>query len=103
MACTCNTATLYTMGDVVRMTLTVKSDLAALIDPSALTFRLIAPDGPLVTYVYLTNPQLVRDGLGTFHVDYKPTLAGVFLYRFESTGTGEGAAEGQFEVAPSNF
>lgn len=103
MACTCNTSLPYTLGEVVHMTLTVKNDSAQLIDPSALTFKLITPNGSMVTYVYLTNPQLVRDSLGTFHVDYKTTIAGVFQYRFESTGTGEGAAEGQFEVAPSSF
>lgn len=103
MACKLCASQTLVVGSVVRIKLEVKDDSDALVDPSTLVFKLLKPDGSSVTYTYLTNLQLVRDSLGMFHVDYKTDQPGVWTYRFESTGAGEGAVEDDFEVTRSSF
>lgn len=90
-------------GALVRLTCLVKNSSSTLIDPGTLTFKVAAPDGEVTTYVYGTDAELARDSLGTFHVDVSVPVAGVYAYRFVSTGTGQAATEGEIEVAKSAF
>lgn len=103
MACSLCASLPYVIGAVPKMQLTVKDDAGALIDPSTLIFKLMKPNGTIVTYVYSTHPQLVRKSLGIYYVNYKVDAAGAWTYRFESTGAGEGAVEDSFEVIAGVF
>lgn len=103
MACSLCASLPYVVGAVPKMQLTVKDDASALIDPSTLVFKLMKPNGTTVTYTYGTSPQLVRKSQGIYYVNYKVDMAGAWTYRFESTGTGEGAVEDSFEVVQGVF
>jgi hypothetical protein len=46
---------------------------------------------------------LLRTQTGNYHVDVNADESGTWFYRFESTGTGQAADEGTFEVSESHF
>jgi hypothetical protein len=91
------------MGSVVRIQVEIKDDDGTYVDPSTLVFKLLAPSGALTTYTYPASIQLVNDSDGIYHVNYNVDEPGIWTYRFESTGPGEGASEDTFEVARSSF
>lgn len=73
------------------------------LEPSTVTFKFKTPAGATTTYVFGTNSQLVRDGIGQYHVDIDANQVGVFYYQWTSTGAYQGAIEGSFEVPASQF
>lgn len=95
-------ANTYDKGDLVRVSAAFTSAGAA-IDPTTVTAKVRDPSGNVTTLVYLTDGALVRDAAGAFHTDVNADEAGVWTYRFASTGTGQAAAEGTFRVRESAF
>lgn len=93
----------YDKGDLVRVTGTFKNAAGELLDPGTVRFKFKDPTGLVTTFTYLTDGQLVRDSLGTFHVDIDANSSGDFFYRWESLGSGKAAAENSFNVVDSNF
>lgn len=103
MACSfCATAG-YTVGSVAWMKVEIKDKDQNYVDPTTLVFKLLKPDGTMITYTYLTNPQLERESEGVYIVNYKVELAGLHSFRFESSGAGEGASEDTFKATRSVF
>jgi uncharacterized protein YfaS (alpha-2-macroglobulin family) len=92
---------LYQVGNVVRCTGAFTSAAGAAVDPTTVTFRARKPDGTLITYVYGTNAELVRDSTGNYRVDVSADAAGRWAYRFEGTGSAPSAAERLFRVEAS--
>lgn len=90
-------------GALVRVTCLVKDAAGALIDPGTLTCKVANPHGQVTTYLYGTDAALVRDSLGTFHIDVDVPIAGAYPYRFFSTGTGQASQEGEIVVTKSAF
>lgn len=68
------------------------------IDPDAVSITIKAPDGTVTSYVYGTDIEVVRDGVGLYHMDVDANQAGTWFYRFESTGVGQAAEERRFIV-----
>ena len=73
------------------------------IDPTAVLFKVTNPAGTPTTYTYGEDDELVKDSVGNYHVDVDANAAGVWRYRFYSTGTGQAAEEGMFIVEESAF
>ena len=46
-------------------------------------------------------PNIVRDGIGVYHVDQMPTTTGPFRWRWEGTGVCQAVNEGEFRAGPS--
>ena len=67
----------------------------ALVDPTTVTFSIRTPGVhiAIVTYIYLVDPELVRDSIGHYHVDYVLDFPGDWHYQFEAAGNYIGAAE----------
>lgn len=103
MACSLCATAGYVVGSVAWMQVEIKDRDGNYVDPSALVFKLLKPDGTTITYTYNTNPQLEKKSQGIYIVEYKTEMAGLHSFRFESTGIGEGASEDYFDVARSNF
>ena len=103
MACKLCASATAVVGSVKQMKVEIKDENDALIDPGTLVFKLRAPDDTLTTYTYGPNPQLQRQETGVYFVNYKVDQAGIWAFRFETTGAGEGASEDSFEVARSSF
>jgi uncharacterized protein YfaS (alpha-2-macroglobulin family) len=90
------------LGDAVTCEAVFKKNGVEL-DPTTVTFKVENPSGVQTIYVYGTNVELIRDSTGVYHVDVNANTVGTWLYRFESTGTGQAAQEGTFRVRKSNF
>jgi hypothetical protein len=95
-------ANTYDQGDMVRLAATFEIETVDT-DPSTITFKILAPDGTVTTYVFGTDVQLERDAAGAYHVDWSVTKVGTYHYRFEGTGTAQAAQEGYFYVNKSVF
>ena len=86
----------YDIGDQRRLTVTFTdiNDTAA--DPTGVTFVMVAPDGTQTSYIYLTDSELVKEGVGVYYVDFAITQRGRHAYRFAGTGAVVAAEAGEF-------
>lgn len=80
------------IGNVITLEFNVTVD-DILTDPSTIGLNVQAPDG-----TFETNIAPVRDGVGAYHYDYLPTQVGRYLYRWVTTGVGQAAEDGSFQV-----
>jgi hypothetical protein len=86
----------YDIGDLVRVSNALTASGVA-IDPGTLTMVLLLPDGTETTYTY-AGATITKDSTGNYHVDVTPAQAGIYTYRWTSTGTGQASGETRFEV-----
>jgi hypothetical protein len=93
----------YEKGQVVRATGTFKDSTGSLVDPSVVKFRTRTPAGVVTEYTYGVNADLARDSLGVYHFDIALTTAGLWKYRWISTGVGAAAKVVTLDVAEAEF
>jgi len=75
-------------------------DTPELVDPDTLTVR-YGPEGTAGTLkTYGTDPELVRDDTGLFHIAITSTTSGKWAAHVEFTGPG-GSEEKRWDVKPS--
>lgn len=91
----------FVTGNLVRVSMTLKDSAGTLIDPTGLTFTYKPPTGNATTWTFGVDSELVKDGVGLYHADIDANQAGKWRYRWESTGTGQAAKEGEFEITKS--
>ena len=89
------TTTTRDVGDKCRVTCTFKNLAGADTDPTAITFKMLEPDGTVTTYVYGVDAELVKSATGIYYVDWTSDQAGRHLYRFIGTGTVEQTVQGE--------
>ena len=82
----------YDTGDLVRLTARFTDSSDAAVDPSTVTFK-ARNDTTTVTYVYGTDPEVVKAAPGVYHDDYDDEDDGPWYFRDASTGTGQAAGE----------
>jgi hypothetical protein len=91
-------------GTTLRVPVAYSDSNGVDVDPTTVTFKLMAPDRTTTTYVYGTDAQVVKESVGDYYVDVVPTQAGRWWYQWLSTGTGTATAtEGNFVVQTSVF
>ena len=80
------------VDSAVRWSVTIKNASAVLTDPDTLRFTAYRAGGASsVSYLYLTDAQLVKDSAGKYHVDYIiPDSPGKWYGVFKSTGSAAG-------------
>ncbi len=93
--------TTYDIGDVARLTAVFRDEGGVLVDPTTVTYEARKPGGSLIAYTYGVGGQLVRVSAGTYRVDQPVDEAGLWNYRFKSTGLGQAAQEDSFHAAHS--
>lgn len=94
----------YDINDSIRLRATFRDFVTKnYVDPTTLTFKFKYPDGTKISYVYGTNPELVKESTGIYYVIMDVTSSGVYFYRFEASGTFKAASESKFLVKPSVF
>jgi uncharacterized protein YfaS (alpha-2-macroglobulin family) len=76
----------YPLGQVVRISTLVKNQADALADPSQLTLTITKPDGSTITKVFGVDNDLIKDAVGTYHLDLTTDQRGGWSYRWHSTG-----------------
>ncbi len=90
-------ANTYDVGDVARLSAAF-TQTAVAIDPSTVTVTYVTPSGNTTVYVYAVNAELVKASTGNYYVDVALTAAGIYRWRWVSTGTGAAASEGWLQV-----
>ena len=93
---------LYDLGDLVRCSAAFTNSAGTALDPTAVIVKVKAPDGTVTTYTYGTDPEVVRDSAGNYHIDVDADASGTWYYRFHATGTGQSADEAAFFIQPSS-
>lgn len=93
----------YDIGDVVRCQATFTNSAGTALDPTGLTFKFKTPAGVVTTYTYGVDGQLLRTTTGVYYVDLNVTIDGIWHYRFDGTGSGQGASENRFYARESNI
>lgn len=97
-------------GSTVRISCRFR-DLIGHVDyePDGVTVRiklydpLASPAPTEDSFDYGTDPEVVREGPGRYHIDYVPAESGIWEYRWEGTGDEPVVSEGKFMVQPSDF
>ena len=91
--------TKHDVGDKVRSTCTF-TDVASStpVDPTTVKVTVTDPNDTATTYIYGTDPEIVKDSAGTYHTDIYLTVAGIWTVRWFSEGSAE-AAEVHYLVA----
>jgi len=71
----------------------------ALVDPDTVKVAWLDPSDNYTEKTYGTDPEVVKDGTGQYHIDVTVNAGGEWKYRWWSTGTITTAAEASFQVA----
>lgn len=98
-------ANTYDVGDLVRVTGTFTDIDSVATDPDVVRCKYQDPSGNDTTDVYGVG-STVKSATGVYYLDIDIDEAGTWFYRFEgetSGGEGQGAAESNFYVTPSEF
>jgi hypothetical protein len=89
----------HDLGDLVRVSGTFSdADSGDAIDPDVVKVSIKSPDDTVTTYVYGVDTEVVKDATGEYHADIDANDAGVWFYRWWSTGDGQAAEESRFVV-----
>jgi len=89
------TATIYDVGDVARIEAPFRDVDNQPADPTTVTASIRKPDGTVTDYT-VSLGEIVRDGVGLYHLDVAVDMAGDWFYRFAGTGTVSVADEKTF-------
>jgi len=86
----------YDIGDQVRLQLILK-DYNDVLTSGTVVCSVKDPSASV------TTPTVTTPATGTYYASVTPTVAGVWYYRFASTGATIAAGEGSFTVSASQF
>jgi hypothetical protein len=86
----------YPLGNIVRVSATFLNS-GTPINPTAVLMKLQKGESKS-TFVYGVDASLKMDSTGTFYMDVVADPIGLYTYLFYSTGTGQAAAQQNFEV-----
>lgn len=90
----------YQNGDEVRVFGTFTSTGGTALDPTVVRCRYQPPGSTTVTRTYSGTTHIVRSSTGSYYLDIVANVRGVWRYRWDSSGSGRAASEGQFIVEP---
>lgn len=83
------------VGDLHRFTITFLDGAGVAADPTAVRVFWKSPDGVVSTpLVFGSDPEVVKDGVGLYHVDVILDQPGWWHPRWEGTGAVHAASEG---------
>lgn len=94
----------YIKGSLVRVSGTFTGENGAVLDPATVAVKVLKP-GALAPVVktFGADTEVVKTATGQYHMDVDADTEGVWRYRWQSSGNGQAANEGMFEVAASLF
>lgn len=67
-------------------------------DPTVVTFTVRTPAGDSTDYIFGTDPEVVQDSTGRYHLDLLLDSPGLWTYRLVGTGAAAGTKDGSFYV-----
>lgn len=89
------------IGNGVTSTQEFKNNAGTLTDPTTISVTIRQPSGTKTTYIYNTNPEVVRDSAGTYTISFVPDSAGPWGIYWLGTGTVPRATEVFVTINPS--
>jgi hypothetical protein len=81
----------------------MKNLAGAEVNPGTVSVKVKSPLGVITTYVYLTNPEVVKDSDGNYHIDIDPDRQGVWSVKWIGTGANKGSAKSRFKIDEDDF
>lgn len=93
----------YDVGDRVRVSAVFRDLTGAVADPTTIVVMYRDPSGNVTTKTYVSDPEVVRDSLGGFHLDIDVDEAGTWTYRVEGAGAVVAAGETTFVAKSTAF
>ena len=89
----------YPLGNLIRVTAAFTSFTTGMpLDPDVVMLSVLDATGTLTTYTFGSGGMIVKDSIGDYHADLNGNSAGIWSYRWWSTGNGQAALEKQFQV-----
>jgi hypothetical protein len=88
----------FDIGDLLRITGSFTDANNTAIDPTVVKVQTLNPAGLETTYTFGGGPEIVKDSAGHYHIDVNLDTEGPWYYRVYSTGTGQAAERGSFDV-----
>lgn len=89
---------------VINITATFTDADGIAVNPTTVTFKTMSPCRTETDYVYATDAEITRPATGYYIAQIQPGEAGVWFFRWQSTGVGTTVAtEGRFNVQCSPF
>lgn len=92
----------YDYGDLVVLAARFMNLDGVLTDPTTVTVKTLSPLNTTTSYVYGSS-AIVKDAVGVYRLNVRPTTEGMWSWRIEGTGAVEEAFEGKFYVEESAF
>lgn len=86
-----------TVGDAVRVLITVKDMNGSPVNPTTLAVTVRDPDG------VESSAAVVNDSVGAYHFDLDLAKPGAYAYRAVATGAARAAGQGGIFVSPPIF
>lgn len=96
----------YDVGDVARLSCIftkLQSGRKVKADPTVVKVKVRDPNNRETTYTYGTDPEVVRDGVGEYHIDRPTSTVGEWWHRWIGTGAVATASEEKYTVRKSVF
>lgn len=94
---------MYDVGDLGKFTATFKDpETDALVDPTTVKFKSENPSAAELTLTY-PDANLVKLSVGRYRASVALNAAGQWTFRWETTGTYQGAEEFSRTVQPTVF
>lgn len=95
--------TFYVLTDPTKHNPVWPSDYAPS-DPTTTTFYVRSPDNDLLTFVFATDTEVTNPSVGRYLLELDASvldISNLWTYRVQGTGAVEAAAEGEFDILPS--
>jgi hypothetical protein len=93
----------YVVGSPVLLSGAFYNVSGTFVDPTTVTVKIRLSGGAVDTYVYVTDPEVVKTSTGCYYILYTPAFAGQYYFQWSGTGTLEALNESGFTVTASNF
>lgn len=92
------------IGNIIKVRSTFKNEDNVKQDPATVQVAVKKPDATITTYVYGTDPEVVRESTGIYHILIDTTdEPGTWQFVWNSSGTLQAAGQTQFTVVDTIF
>ncbi len=92
----------YIIGAVPKLAVIFRSESGLAVEPTTVKFKYKTPSGVITTLTYGVDTEIEKNPTTKeYSIELPADEAGSWIYRWESTGNYQAAAEGRFIVMPS--
>lgn len=94
----------YDIGDqVICQAVFTSASTGTVVDPTHVYFQIKDPSEHITSYEYGVDPEVAKLAAGQYTATVNVDEAGLWFYRWYSTGDGQAAGENRFDAKSSEF